>query len=82
MAVKLGAKSVIGDHSVVLKKRSEFVYRALTDLGCYGLRKNKLYEIFDKYKEIGNKLKTKIVTKYSTLIREPVMAHKENYIKK
>lgn len=30
MAVKLGARSVIGDHSVVLKKQSEFVYQALS----------------------------------------------------
>ena len=80
--MKLSKKTVIGDHSIVLQKRSEFIYRALTDMDCYGLRKNKLYEIFDKYKDLGNKMKSKIVSKYQTLIREPVINHKEQLIKK
>lgn len=82
MAVKLGHKCVIGDHSIVLLKRSEFLYKALTDLDCYGLRKDKSHQILDKYKEFGGKIKTKIVTKYQNLIRKPVLKHKENTINK
>jgi len=45
LAIKLGNKTVIGDHSVIMKTHSEFMYKALTDMDFYSLRKNKLYEI-------------------------------------
>ncbi len=77
LAIKLGAKSVIGDHSVMFKKRSEFLYKALRIMDCYAIRKNKFYEIQDKYNEFGTKMKIKIFNQYKHSIRKPVLEQKQ-----
>eukprot|EP00347_Sterkiella_histriomuscorum_P018178 403346494 len=77
LSIKIGQKSVIGDYSVVFHKRSEFLYKALTDMDCYGLRKNRLYQIFDKYKEYSGKMKKKITERYNKIVRKNVLEHKE-----
>ncbi|CDW76967.1 cation channel family protein [Stylonychia lemnae] len=82
IAVKIGQKSVIGDHSVVFRKRSEFMYRALGEMDCYGLRKNRLYTIFDKYKEFSAKMKKNISSRYQDVIRKNVLEHKQKTIEK
>jgi hypothetical protein len=71
---------VIGDYSVVFRKRSEFLYKALTDMDCYGLRKNRLYQILDKYKEYSGKIKKKITQRYNEIVRKNVLEHKEDII--
>ncbi len=38
-ALRLGCKTVIGDHSLMFRKRSEFLYRAFNDMDCYAIRK-------------------------------------------
>jgi hypothetical protein len=40
LALKMGVRSVIGDYAVMFRKRSEFLYEALTDMECMALRKN------------------------------------------
>jgi hypothetical protein len=75
LSFRLGKKSVIGDHSVAFNKRSEYLYKALTDMDCYGLRKNRLYQIFDKYKEFAVKLKDIILERYQNLIKKPALEH-------
>lgn len=80
LSVKIGQKSVIGDHSVMFHKRSEFLYKALSDMDCYGLRKNKFYQIFDKYKEFSVKMRAKISESYQNNIRKNVLEHKEDTI--
>ena len=74
----MGIKSVIGDYSVIFKKRSEFLYKALSDMDCYAIRKNKLYQIMDKYKELSTKLKVKVTERYQSTIRKNVLEHKED----
>ena len=81
LAIRLGNKTVIGDHSVILKTHSEFVYKALTEMDFYALRKNKLQEIYDKYVDIGYKLKTKVIAKYNKFIRLPVLEHKMTVVR-
>ena len=81
LTIKLGKKTVIGIQSIFLKKRSEFLYKALIDMDCYALRKHKLHHIFDKYNEMSSKIKDKIAKNYHTYIRTPVFHHKERTIK-
>jgi len=38
-ALKLGSKSIIGDYSVMFNKRSEFLYRAFSNMDCQAIRK-------------------------------------------
>jgi len=38
-ALRMGKKTVIGDHSLMFRKKSEFLYRALRNLDCYAIRK-------------------------------------------
>ncbi len=38
-ALKMGPKTVIGDHSVMFNKRSEFLYRAYFNMDCQAIRK-------------------------------------------
>ena len=64
LAFRLGKKSVIGDHSVAFNKRSEFVYKALTNLDCYALRKNRFYQILERYPQFAMKLKHTILLRY------------------
>lgn len=80
LSVKIGQKSVIGDYSVIFHKRSEFLYKALTDMDCYGMRKNRLYQLFDKYKEYSTKIKKKITARYNETVRKNVLDHKEETI--
>lgn len=56
-AKMLGSKSVIGDKGVMFNERSEFLYKAISDLDCYILRKQNLLEIFNKYKDIALSMK-------------------------
>lgn len=38
-ALKMGPKTIIGDHSVMFNKRSEFLYRAYFNMDCQAIRK-------------------------------------------
>lgn len=69
-------RNVIGDISILFRRRSEFLYRAITDLDCQAIRKHLFYEVLDKYKELGMKLKAKAFNRYRDLIRKPVLQHK------
>jgi hypothetical protein len=62
-------RCVIGDVSIMFRRRSEFLYRALSDMDCQAIRKHNFYEIIDKYKELGMKLKSKAFARYKDLIR-------------
>ncbi len=41
LALRLGPKTVIGDYSVMFGHRSEFMFKALSDLECMAIRKSK-----------------------------------------
>lgn len=78
LAFRLGKKSVIGDYSVVFYRRSEFLYKALSDLGCYCLRKNRLYSILETYPYFATQIKKTILNRYLHLIRKPVLEHMQS----
>lgn len=49
LALRLSARSVIGDYGIMFHKRSEFLYKVLYDMDCQAIRKAKFLEISDKY---------------------------------
>ena len=48
-ALKMGAKTIIGDHSVMFNKRSEFLYRAYFNMDCQAIRKCNYQEVSGAY---------------------------------
>jgi hypothetical protein len=72
----MSERNVIGDISIMFRRRSEFLYRAQTDLHCQAIRRHNFYEVVDKYKEFGMRLKAKAFNRYRDLIRGPVLEHK------
>jgi hypothetical protein len=69
-------RNVIGDISIMFRRRSEFFYRALTEMDCQAIRRHDFYEIVEKYREFGIKLKARAFQRYRDLIRLPVQDHK------
>ena len=76
----MGTKSVIGDHSVMFMKRSEFLYKALGQMDCMAIRKSKYQEVQDKFGAFTQKLKVKVFNRYKDLIRKPVLEHKHETV--
>lgn len=76
LALKMRERNVIGDMSILFRRRSEFLYRSLSHIDCQAIRKHAFYEILDKYKEFGMKLKAKSFHHYRDIIRRPVLDHK------
>ena len=70
-------RNVIGDVSIMFRRRSEFLYRAKTSIDCQAIRRHNFYEIVEKYKDLGMKLKAKSFHRYRGLIRQPVLQHKQ-----
>ena len=75
--MKLGLKSVIGDYSVLFRRKSEFLYKSLTSMDCFAIRKNKLLQIVKKYTVFGHALKQKVLERYVSCVRKPVQDHKK-----
>jgi hypothetical protein len=61
----------------MFNKKSEFNFKAITDMDCYILRKPRLYDIFSRYPEIAQKLKYTVLHKYRNNIRNPLTLRKE-----
>lgn len=75
-ALKLHERTVIGDMSIMFRRRSEFMYKALSYIDCQAIRKQQYYDIVEKYHEYGMKIKAKTFNRYKDLIRRPVLEHK------
>jgi len=69
----LGKKSVIGDYYVMFQKRSEFIYKALTQMECFALRKKNFFELVERYPEMARKLKFQVLRRYKDIIRVPLV---------
>ncbi len=79
-ALKMGPKTIIGDHSVMFNKRSEFLYRAYFNMDCQAIRKCNFLEICGAYNMLSQKLKAKAFQRYKDLIRKPILEHKKETI--
>jgi len=75
-ALRLTERTVIGDTALMFRRRSEFLYKAITNLDCQAIRKHVFYELMDKNRDLGFKLKGRAFAIYRDLIRKPVLAHK------
>jgi hypothetical protein len=73
----LKERNVIGDMSILFRRRSEFLYRSLSHIDSQAVRKHAFYEIMEKYPEFGLKLKARAFYRYKDLIRGPVLDHKK-----
>ena len=76
----MSERNVIGDISIMFRRRSEFLYRAQSDLHCQAIRRHNFYEVVEKYKEFGMRLKAKAFNRYKDLIRGPVLDHKRKML--
>lgn len=70
-------RTVIGDICIMFRRRSEFLYLALTNLDCQAIRKHDFYAIMDKYPEYGMKIKAKAFNRYKDIVRRPILDHKK-----
>ena len=77
LAIRMNERTVIGDMCIMFRRRSEFLYRALTNLDCQAIRKHDFYQIMEKYQEYGMKIKAKAFTRYKDLVRKPILDHKK-----
>ena len=78
----MSERNVIGDISIMFRRRSEFFYRAITDMDCQAIRKQDFYDVIEKYREYGMKLKAKAFQRYKDLIRKEVLDHKRKCYEK
>lgn len=80
LALRLSARSVIGDYGIMFQTCSEFLYKVLFDMDCQAIRKAKFLEITDKYGSLAQKLKIKCFQRYKDIIRKPILDHKQESI--
>lgn len=78
--MKLGKKTIIGGYENLFGKKSEFFYKALTHLDAYGLRKEKLKPIMDKYPEFKQQISTYMINFYYRIIKKPMLEFKRNIL--
>ena len=78
--VKLGKKTIIGGYENLFGKKSEFFYKALHHIDGYGLRKEKLKPIMDKYPEFCAQISSYMVNFYYRIIKKPMLEFKRNIL--
>ena len=70
---QLKTDHLICDHYVVNNKRSEFIFKIMSNVKCFALTKKFLLKsIFPKYPEIASKMKADAMLRYRHRIRDPV----------
>lgn len=80
LALRMGAKTVIGDYAVMFQKRSEFLYKALSPMNCMAIRKSVFQTVRDKYKHVAQKLKINSFNRYRDIVRSQVLEHKQETV--
>ena len=78
--VKLGHKTIIGGYENLFGYKSEFFYKALHHIDAYGLRKDKLKPIMDKYPEFKKQIRAYMVNFYYRIIKRPMLEFKRNIL--
>jgi hypothetical protein len=82
LALKMCDRNPIGDISIMFKRRSEFFYKALSDMDCQAIRRHSFFEVMERYPEFAVKLKARAFNRYKDLIRKPVLEHKNKTYEK
>ena len=78
--VKLGKKTIIGGYENLFGYKSEFFYKALHHIDAYGLRKENLKPIMDKYPEFKAQISQYMVNFYYHIIKKPMLEFKRNIL--
>ena len=65
--------SFVCDFYVCANRKSEFVYQSVKETKTFALQKNFLVKLFQKYPEIGNKIKKDSQKRYMRTIRNPLL---------
>ena len=78
--MKLGKKTIIGGYENMFGKKSEFFYKALHHIDAYGLRKEKLKPIMDKYPEFHAQISSYMVNFYYRIIKKPMLEFKRGIL--
>jgi hypothetical protein len=76
-ALKMKERNVIGDISIMFGRRSEFLYKSHSQTHCQAIRRHSFYDIMDRYKDFGMRLKARAFYHYKDIIRRPVLEHKK-----
>ena len=61
-------------------KKIEFFYKALDHIDAYGLRKEKLKPIMDKYPEFNAQISAYMVNFYFRIIKKPMLEFKKSIL--
>ena len=76
----MGKKTIIGGYENLFGYKSEFFYKALHHIDAYGLRKEKLKPIMDKYPEFRAQISSYMVNFYYRIIKKPMLEFKRNIL--
>ena len=76
----MGKKTIIGGYENLFGYKSEFFYKALHHIDAYGLRKEHLKPIMDKYPEFRSQISSYMVNFYYRIIKKPMLEFKRNIL--
>lgn len=76
----MGKKTIIGGYENLFGYKSEFFYKALHHIDAYGLRKENLKPIMDKYPEFRAQISSYMVNFYYRIIKKPMLEFKRNIL--
>ena len=71
-------RTFICDFYVCNNKKSEFLYQATKEVKAFALQKKFIKKIFEKYPDIGNKIKGESYKRYKKMIKEPLVSQASN----
>ena len=78
----LRAIQVVFDYYVILNKKSDYIFVALSDINCYGISKKFMFKtVFTEYPEIEEKLRIYSAMKYNSSIRKNMNIYRRKMMK-
>ena len=76
-SIHLEGRSIIGDHYLINKKKSSFIYKAVNKCTGFAISKRKIHDkIFPKYYQIYTILKSETYKHYKDVIYRYVYDHR------
>lgn len=76
--IKLGFKTIIGSYEILMDQKSQFVYKALSHIDAYGLRKESLQPILEEHPEFRSQMTQYTIQYYYKIIKIPMIKFKKS----
>ena len=76
--IKLGCKTIIGSYELLMDQKSQFVYKALSHIDAYGLRKEALQPILEEHPDFRSQMTQYTVKYYYKVINFPMIKFKKS----